>query len=123
MQPLTEDETWAVLRLTFWHLERRRFKSAERLARGLLALDIQNGWAWYYYGESRRQQGDAGEAEKGYGQAAQRLDRPEIWLRLAEVRIVAKDFAAAREALERARRADVEGVLDRRLRALAARAG
>lgn len=118
---ISEEQTWAVLRLTFWHLQRRRFLSAERLARGLLRLDLQNGWAWYYYGEARRQQGDPQEAQKGYGQAAGLLKRPEIYLRLAEACLAIGDTSAARAALEEAHRLDLPGDLRGRIRVLQAR--
>ena len=119
---LSEHETWAVLRLAFWHLQRRRFSSAERLARGLLRLDIHNGWAWYYYGEARREQGDAREAQKGYEQAAHILRRPEIYLRLAEVCLAIAERPAARAALEEAARLDPAPDLRGRIRALKRRA-
>jgi tetratricopeptide (TPR) repeat protein len=123
MQTFTEEETWAVLRLSYWHLQRRRFRSAERLARGLLRLDIKNGWAWYYYGESRRHQGDPGEAQKGYLQAARLLDRPQIWLRLAEVLLATGDRREAQNALREVARCDEDTRFNGRVSALRRRMG
>lgn len=120
---LTAKEHWTIARLAYWYLDRGRAKEAEKLARGLLAMNQHDGEAWMYYGEARRQQGDEGEAARGFEQAARLLsDRADIWMRYGETLLRMGRYDEARRALETAgERAESGDPIGRRIQALTRR--
>ena len=116
---LTAKQHWTISRLAYWYLDRGRAAEAEKLARGMLALDQHDGQGWLYYGESRLQQEDLGEAVRGFQQAAQLLgDQPELWMRLGDVLLRLGRVDEARQALQKGRGQVGEGVLRQRIEAL-----
>ena len=120
-ESLNSTEHWAIARLAYWYLDRGRWREAETLARGLLALDQRDAVAWNYYGEARLQQDDIAEAARGFGEAAKLYeDRADIWMRLGDVLIRLGRYDEARRALEKARTRTMDDRLVRRIDALTA---
>ena len=116
---LSSTQRWTVARLAFWYLDRGRWQQAESLTRGLLALDAQDGLAWKYYGEARRQKGDLAEAARAYGEATRHLpDDVEVRVRLGDSLLRLGRVDEARQALEEARRCEVFDAMEQRIDAL-----
>lgn len=100
---LAPKQHWTIARLTFWYLDRSRWRDAETLARGLLTLDRRDGLAWKYYGEARRQQEDLEEAVRAFGEAARLLeDDPDAWMRFGRCLLRLGRRDEAHQALQRA---------------------
>ncbi|RAL21168.1 hypothetical protein DL240_13625 [Lujinxingia litoralis] len=96
----------ALLHLAYWHLERGHLHKSETLSRGLLTLDPGCGEAWYYLGASLRRRGHISDAAQAFVQATQLGDhRPEVWLALAEAKILCGDARTARAAIAQVTRA------------------
>ena len=114
---LDDGQHWTVVRLIYWHLDRGRWREAETLARGLLALDNGDGLAWKYYGEARRHQGEYDEAARAFRQALRRRsDDAELWMRLGRCLLRMGAAEEAKAALRRAQ--DGSSGLRRRIDAL-----
>lgn len=120
---LSKKQRWTIARLAYWYLDRGRPAAAEKLTRGLLALDVRDGAAWQYYGEARLRQNDAAEAARAFGEAAKLLeDRADVWMRYGEVLLRLHRFDEARGALSEARKRVDEGTaLEKRVGALLGR--
>lgn len=103
MTTLNRRHHWTIARLAYWYLDRGRPTEAERLTRGLIALDGRDGLAWKYFGEARRQQNDLEGAVNAFQEAAKLCeDNAEVWMKLGEglLRLHRRD--EARRALENA---------------------
>ena len=114
MNRLTDKHHWTIARLAYWYLDRGRAREAERLTRGLIALDGRDGLAWQYYGEARRQQDDLEGAVSAFEEAAKIRERSaQVWMKLGAGLLRLRRRDEALRALKRAK-ACVED--DRRLR-------
>ena len=104
MNRLNQKQRWTIARLAYWYLDRGRPTEAERLTRGLIALDGSDGLAWQYYGEARRQQDDLEGAVNAFREAAKlRGDSAEVWTKLGAGLLQLHRRDPARQALQRAR--------------------
>lgn len=66
---LSSTEIWALARLAFWQLDRGRYREAEAIARGVLAIDPHHGEAWAYFAIARRNQRDLEGAIRALAEA------------------------------------------------------
>lgn len=123
-QPLNARHHWTIARLAYWYLDRGRPHQAEKLTRGLLALNSGDGLAWKYYGEARRQQGDLEEAVEAFKKAARLLDdNAQIWMKLGTALLRLRRLEQARQALRNARKFSAgETTMTQRIDALLRRA-
>lgn len=121
-QSLDPTEQWTIKRLTYWYLDRGRYRQAEALARGLLTLDGGDATAWQYYAEARFQQDDLAEAARGFEEAARIYEhRADIWMRLGDMLLRLDRPNDARRALDEAKARTTDEALVQRIEALSAR--
>ncbi len=114
--PLPPLERYSVLRLAFYYLQRQLPQRAESLARGLLALDSDDGHAWLYFGEARLLRQDLDGGADALLRAARAVGNDAtIWLRLAVARLRQNRPQQAQQALLKARQHTDDPLLNRRI--------